>query len=128
MFLDIINTGEGFFVREDSILGGIMRTQERKADWQYDKEQNKILLEILDTVNEISGVEPEYIELLKGKESNLYGWQYRKERNLLLGKLKAAIEGYKSTLPARPAEEGEYTLKASVDSEGGITYSWAMDE
>jgi hypothetical protein len=105
-----------------------MRTQERKADWQYDKEQNRMLLEILNTVNEISGVKPEEIELLKGKESNLDRWQYAKERNLLLGKLKAAIDAYKSTLPARPSEEGEYTLKASVDSEGGIVYSWVMDE
>ena len=105
-----------------------MRTQKKEADWQYDKEQNKILLEILDTVNEISGKEPEYIELLKGKESNLDRWQYRKERNLLLGKLKAAIDGYKNMIPTRPTEEGEYTLKAAVDSEGGITYSWAMDE
>lgn len=105
-----------------------MITQERKADWQYDKEQNKIVLEILNTVNEISGITPDDIELLKGKESNLDRWQYSKERNLLLGKLKAAIDEYKNTLPARPAEEGEYTLKASVDSEGGIVYSWVMDE
>jgi hypothetical protein len=108
--------------------GGLMRTQDRKADWQYDKEENKILLEILNTVNEIAGIEPESIELLKGKESNLDRWQYSKERNLLLGKLKAAIDGYKNTLPTRPAEEGGYTLKAAVDSEGGITYSWVMDE
>jgi hypothetical protein len=105
-----------------------MRTQDKKADWQYDKEENKILLEILDTVNEISGVEPESIELLKDKESNLDRWQYSKERNLLLGKLKAAIDEYKNTLPARPAEEGEYTLKASVDAGGGIVYSWIVDE
>jgi hypothetical protein len=105
-----------------------MRTQERKADWQYDKEQNEVLLEILNTVNEISGIEPEGIELLKGKESNLDRWQYSKERNLLLGKLKAAIDGYKNTIPARPVEEGEYTLKATVDSGGDIVYSWVMDE
>jgi hypothetical protein len=105
-----------------------MRTQDKKADWQYDKEENKILLEILDTVNEISGVEPESIELLKDKESNLDRWQYSKERNLLLGKLKAAIDEYKNTLPARPTEEGEYTLKASVDTGGGIVYSWIVDE
>ena len=105
-----------------------MRTQERKADWQYDKEQNRMLLEILDTVNAISGVEPENIELLKGKESNLDRWQYSKERNLLLGKLRTAIDEYKKTIPARPAEEGEYTLKAAVDSVGGVTYSWVADE
>jgi hypothetical protein len=105
-----------------------MRTQDKKADWQYDKEQNELLLEILNTVNEISGVEPESIELLNDKESNLDRWQYSKERNLLLGKLKAAIDGYKNTLPARPTEEGEYTLKASVDSGGAIVYSWAVDE
>jgi hypothetical protein len=105
-----------------------MRTQDRKADWQYDKEENKILLEILNTVKEISGVEPEGIELLKGKESNLDRWQYAKERNLLLWKLKAAVDGYKNTLPARPTEEGEYTLKASVDAGGGIAYSWVADE
>jgi hypothetical protein len=105
-----------------------MRTQERKDDWQYDKEENKTLLEILNTVNEISGVEPDGIELLKGKESNLDRWQYSKERNLLLGKLKAAIVEYKNTLPDRPTEEGEYTLKASVDAGGGIVYSWVADE
>jgi hypothetical protein len=105
-----------------------MRKQDKKDNWQYDKEENKILLEILDTVNEISGVEPESIKLLKDKESNLDRWQYSKERNLLLGKLKAAIDEYKNTLPARPTEEGEYTLKASVDAGGVIVYSWIVDE
>jgi hypothetical protein len=105
-----------------------MRTQDRKADWQYDKEENKILLEILNTVNEISGEESEGIELLKGKESNLDRWQYSKERISLLKKLKATIGEYKNTLPARPTEEGEYTLKASVDAGGGIVYSWVVDE
>ena len=104
-----------------------MRTRGRKADWQYDREQNKILLEILDTVNEISGVEREDIELLKGRESNLDRWQYRKERNFLLRKLRAAIDGYKNTLPVRPSEEGGYTLKAAVDAGGGVIYSWAAD-
>ncbi|MDR1219696.1 MAG: hypothetical protein LBK73_08825 [Treponema sp.] len=108
--------------------GGIMRTQDRKADWQYDKEENKILLEILYAVNDITGVESECIELIKGRESNLDRWQYAKERNLLLGKLKTAIDEYKNTLPARPTEEGEYTLKASVNAGGGIVYSWVADE
>ncbi|MDR1351668.1 MAG: hypothetical protein LBK05_00170 [Treponema sp.] len=105
-----------------------MRTKGRKADWQYDKEENQVLLEILNTVNEISGAVPESIELIKGRESNLDRWQYSKERNFLLCKLKAAVDEYKNTLPARPAEEGEYTLKALVDSGGGVVYSWAADE
>jgi hypothetical protein len=109
-----------------------MRTQDKKADWQYDKEQDKILLGILNTVNEIAGIEPENIELINDKESNLDRWQYSKERNSLLWKLKAAlkaaIDGYKNTLPARPVEEGEYTLKAAVDAGGGIVYSWVADE
>jgi hypothetical protein len=105
-----------------------MRTQDRKADWQYDKERNKLLLEALNSVNKIAGVEPENIELLKGKESNLDRWQYAKERNLLLGKLREAIDEYKNTLPARPVAEGEYTLKASVDAAGVIVYSWVADE
>jgi hypothetical protein len=105
-----------------------MKTQDRKADWQYDKEENKILLEILYTVNEITGIESEGIELLKGKESNLGRWQYAKERIFLLRELKAAMDGYKNTLSARPTEEGEYTLKASVDAGGGIVYSWVADE
>ena len=104
-----------------------MRTRDKKADWQYDKEQNRILLEILNDVNEIAGKEPEDIELIRGRESNLDRWQYAKERNLLLGKLKAAIGGYKNTLPARPSAEGEYTLKAAVDAGGGVTYSWVAD-
>jgi hypothetical protein len=45
-----------------------------------------------------------------------------------LGKLKAAVDEYKNTLPDRPVEEGEYTLKAAVDSKGGIIYSWVADE
>jgi hypothetical protein len=105
-----------------------MRTRERKADWQYDKERNKMPLEILNAVNEIVGIEPEDVESLKGKKSNLDRWQYGKERNSLLGKLKAAVEGYKNTLPIRPAEEGEYTLKAAVDSEEAVAYSWVADE
>ena len=105
-----------------------MKTQVKKADWQYDKEQNKILAGILNTVNEIAGIEPENIELINDKESNLDRWQYSKERNMLLWKLKAAIDAYKNTLPDRPAEEGEYTLKASVDAGGGIVYSWVADE
>jgi hypothetical protein len=105
-----------------------MKTKGRKADWQYDKEENQVLLEILNTVNEISGAAPENIELIKGRESNLDRWQYSKERNFLLCKLKAAVDEYKNALPARPAEEGEYTLKASVDSAGGVVYSWVADE
>jgi hypothetical protein len=105
-----------------------MRTQDKKADWQYDKEENKILLEILNTVEEISGVEPKGVELLKGKESNLDRWQYAKERNFLLRELKTAVDGYKNTLPTRPAEEGEYTLKAAVDTGEGVVYSWVLDE
>jgi hypothetical protein len=68
-----------------------MITREKEEDWQYDKEQNKRLVEIINAVNEIAGKEPENIELLRGKESNLDRWQYAKERILLLGKLKAAI-------------------------------------
>jgi hypothetical protein len=105
-----------------------MRVQVRKADWQYDKEENEMLLEILYTVNDIAGVESENIELIKGRESNLDRWQYAKERNFLLRELKEAIDGYKNTLPARPADEGEYTLKASVNAAGGIVYSWVLDE
>jgi hypothetical protein len=105
-----------------------MKTKSKKADWQYEKERNKVLLEILNAVNEISGIDPENIDLLKGKESNLDSWQYSKERNFLLGKLKAALNEYKSTLPVRPTEEGEYTLKAMVDSGGGISYSWVIDD